>query len=92
MLGPLLFLRPFLQRTVTRTGYTVLSPKRGNKHYYKGKGAASTGRHTRKGGYELLEHKLPNFAVPDLAGFELKPYVSYSVPRNPAPKATPTSA
>lgn len=46
-----LFVRPFLQqgRRATRTGYTVLSSKRGNKHYYKGKGAESTGFHTRKG-------------------------------------------
>jgi large subunit ribosomal protein L41 len=36
-------------RKVPRTGYTVLTPKRGPRDYYKGKGAQPTGKHTRKG-------------------------------------------
>ena len=55
-----------------RHGYNILSSKRGNKNHYKGKGAASTGHHTRKGGYRLLAWKLPDYVVPDLAGFEVR--------------------
>lgn len=69
-------------RRVPRRGFeTVLSSKRGNKNFYKGKGVPSMGRHTRKGGYELLERKLPNYVVPDLTGFALKPYVSAAPPK-----------
>jgi hypothetical protein len=32
-----------------RAGFTALTSKRGNKNFYKGKGARSTGHHTRKG-------------------------------------------
>ena len=49
-----------------------MSSKRGNKNHYKGKGAASTGHHTRKGGYRLLAWKLPDYVVPDLTGFEVR--------------------
>jgi len=56
-----------------RNGYNILSSKRGNKNHYKGKGANSTGHHTRKGGYRLLAWKLPDYVVPDLAGFEVRP-------------------
>lgn len=40
-------------RKVPRTGYTVLTPKRGPRDYYKGKGAQPTGKHTRKGAAHL---------------------------------------
>lgn len=63
-------------RRVPRKGFTALNSKRGPKTFYKGKGAEPTGRHTRKGGYEILKGKLPEFIVPDLKGFALKPYVS----------------
>ena len=36
-------------RKVPRTGYTILTPKRGPRDFYKGKGAQPTGKHTRKG-------------------------------------------
>ena len=36
-------------RKVPRTGYTVLTSKRGPRDFYKGKGAQPTGKHTRKG-------------------------------------------
>ena len=57
-------------------GFLQLTSKRGNKNYYKGNGAASTGQHTSKGGYRILASKLPVFNVPDLTDFPLKPYVS----------------
>ena len=57
-----LFVKNFLQRNAVRTGYTWLSSKRGNKHHYKGKGAAATGTHTRKGAslQELAQRSQPD--------------------------------
>ncbi|XVF36660.1 hypothetical protein REPUB_Repub19eG0076400 [Reevesia pubescens] len=54
----------------------ILSSKRAPRDYYKGKNCKPTGFHTRKGGYVLMQEKLPNYVVPDLTDFELKPYVS----------------
>lgn len=54
----------------------ILTAKRGPRNYYKGKNCKPTGFHTRKGGYVLVQEKLPNFVVPELTGFQLKPYVS----------------
>ncbi|XVE95253.1 hypothetical protein REPUB_Repub02eG0080400 [Reevesia pubescens] len=54
----------------------ILSSKRAPRDYYKGKNCKSTGFHTRKGGYVLMLEKLPNYVVPDLTDFKLKPYVS----------------
>ncbi|XP_007018704.2 PREDICTED: 39S ribosomal protein L41-A, mitochondrial isoform X2 [Theobroma cacao] len=54
----------------------ILSSKRAPRDYYKGKNCKSTGFHTRKGGYVLMQEKLPNYVVPDLTDVKLKPYVS----------------
>ncbi|PIA36107.1 hypothetical protein AQUCO_03400188v1 [Aquilegia coerulea] len=54
----------------------ILSSKRAPRDYYKGKNCKPTGFHTRKGGYVVVEEKLPNYVVPDLTDFKLKPYVS----------------
>ncbi|XP_057983013.1 uncharacterized protein LOC131167948 [Malania oleifera] len=54
----------------------ILSSKRAPRDYYKGKNCKSTGFHTRKGGYVVMPEKLPNYVVPDLTDFKLKPYVS----------------
>lgn len=67
-------------RKVPRVGYTQLTSKLGPKDYYKGKGAQPTGVHTRKGGFRVQPEKAPDFVVPDLTGFKLKPYVAYEVP------------
>ncbi|KAK3241801.1 hypothetical protein CYMTET_48462 [Cymbomonas tetramitiformis] len=71
-------IRPFLQfaRNAPRTGYKVLNSKRGNKNFYKGKRVPPVGRHTRKGGYQLIGWKLPEYVVPDLTNCELKPFMS----------------
>mmetsp|Transcript_10179 Transcript_10179/g.30619 ORF Transcript_10179/g.30619 Transcript_10179/m.30619 type:complete len:86 (-) Transcript_10179:2447-2704(-) len=73
-------------RRVPRTGIAQLNSKRGPRNYYKGKGVQPTGRHTRKGGYILDKLKLPNFVVPDLTGFTLKPYVALKDPPPPKKK------
>lgn len=62
-------------RWVPRTGWKVLSGKEQPK-FYKGKGSMKTGVHTRKKGFHLVESVLPQYVVPDLTGFPLKPYVS----------------
>jgi large subunit ribosomal protein L41 len=68
-----LFIKPFLcARFAPRSGYTALTSKRGNKNFYKGKGAAPTGHHTTKGGYRILNWKLPDYVVPDLTNFEVR--------------------
>eukprot|EP00887_Chlorella_sp_A99_P002565 scaffold6.g2565.t1 len=65
-------------RRVPRKGYSQLSPKQGPRGYYKGKGAASTGRHAGQT-YRIQEEKLPQYVVPDLSGFQ--PYVAYELPK-----------
>ncbi|CAI7993053.1 39S ribosomal protein L41, mitochondrial [Geodia barretti] len=57
-----------------------MTSKRGKQNFYKGRGAKSTGRHTRKGGFIVMREKIPELVVPSLEGFELKPYVSYKAP------------
>ncbi|KDP45653.1 hypothetical protein JCGZ_17260 [Jatropha curcas] len=54
----------------------ILSSKRAPRNYYKGKNCKPTGFHTRKGGYVIVLEKLPNYVIPDLTDFKLKPYVS----------------
>ncbi|KAK8822991.1 hypothetical protein WA556_001882, partial [Blastocystis sp. ATCC 50177/Nand II] len=57
-----------------------LSPKRGNKEYYKGNGCKPAGKHTKHGGYYVQKEKKMVLDVPDLTGFKLKPYVAFSTP------------
>ncbi|XP_024456920.1 uncharacterized protein LOC7468883 isoform X2 [Populus trichocarpa] len=52
----------------------ILSSKRAPRNYYKGKNCKPTGFHTR--GYVVVPEKLPNYVVPDLTDFMLKPFVS----------------
>ncbi|XP_077234851.1 uncharacterized protein LOC143877025 isoform X2 [Tasmannia lanceolata] len=52
----------------------ILSSKRAPRNYYKGKNCKPTGFHTRKGGYVVMDEKLPRYVVPDLTDF--KPYVA----------------
>ncbi|KAH1110707.1 hypothetical protein GLYMA_04G099100v4 [Glycine max] len=48
----------------------ILSSKRAPRGYYKGKNCKPTGFHTRKGGYVVMQEKLPNYVVPDLTDFK----------------------
>ncbi|RDD44511.1 39S ribosomal protein L41, mitochondrial [Trichoplax sp. H2] len=54
-----------------------MTSKRGNKNFYKGRGAKSSGTKTKRGGFVVQPHKIPELMVPDLTDFELKPYVSH---------------
>jgi hypothetical protein len=55
--------------------------KRGPRSYYKGIGARSLGSINSKGKFAYNPAKLPVFVVPDLEGFDLKPYVSHNTPK-----------
>ena len=73
----LLGLSLFRGRRVPRSGWSALTSKLGPVGFYKGRQVAATGRLTRKGAFEVLEHKRPRYRMP--AGFEsseLKPYVA----------------
>ncbi|KAH7683015.1 large subunit ribosomal protein L41 protein [Dioscorea alata] len=74
-LGLILGLGRAMRRKRT-SSLSILSSKRGPRDYYKGKNCKSTGFHTRKGGYVIVDEKLPRYVVPDLTDFKLKPYVS----------------
>ncbi|CAL5219143.1 g920 [Coccomyxa viridis] len=64
-------------RRIPSKGFTQLTSKTGPKGYYKGKGVPTVGHHTRKGGYKILQDRLPQYVVPDLTDFKLKPYIAY---------------
>ncbi|KAL9263364.1 Large ribosomal subunit protein mL41A-like protein [Drosera capensis] len=69
----------------------ILHPKRAPRNYYKGNNCKPTGFHTRKGGYVVVQEKLPIYVVPDLTDFKLKPYVS-QCPRDVNPSEATTDA
>lgn len=70
----------------------ILSSKRAPRDYYKGKNCKPTGFHTRKGGYVMVDEKLPRFVVPDLTDFKLKPFVSQCARDITASSTSSTSA
>ncbi|KAF6152120.1 hypothetical protein GIB67_031442 [Kingdonia uniflora] len=74
-LGLILGLGRSMRRKRT-SSLSILSSKRAPREYYKGKNCKSTGFFTRKGGYVVMEEKLPKYVVPDLTDFKLKAYVS----------------
>eukprot|EP01120_Amphizonella_sp_Union-15-10_P000106 TRINITY_DN10123_c0_g1_i1.p1 TRINITY_DN10123_c0_g1~~TRINITY_DN10123_c0_g1_i1.p1 ORF type:complete len:139 (-),score=19.30 TRINITY_DN10123_c0_g1_i1:60-476(-) len=65
------------KRFIDRRGRT---PKSRPKKWYKGRGSRRLGRHTSKGRYIIDSTFVPELVVPELAGFALKPYVSYGTP------------
>eukprot|EP00802_Teleaulax_amphioxeia_P025943 Tamp_26896.p3 GENE.Tamp_26896~~Tamp_26896.p3 ORF type:complete len:101 (+),score=21.63 Tamp_26896:40-303(+) len=77
----------FSNRQGHSKGAFPLTSKRGPRDFYKGKGAKSTGRLTKKGIFIVQPHKLEEFVVPDLEGCELKPYVAYNTPKLQRPDA-----
>lgn len=58
-----------------------MTSKRGNKEFYKGRGARPAGVPTKSGGYLILQNRIPHIVVPDLTDFQLKPYVSLKAPK-----------
>ncbi|TXG52743.1 hypothetical protein EZV62_021912 [Acer yangbiense] len=61
----------------------ILSSKRAPRDYYKGKNCKPTGFHTRKGGYVVVQEKLPNYVVPDLTNFKA---MIYQIAQKHSPK------
>ncbi|TKY74393.1 39S ribosomal protein L41-A [Spatholobus suberectus] len=57
----------------------ILSSKRAPRGYYKGKNCKPTGFHTRKGGYVVMQEKLPNYVVPDLTDFKVCIFHSFNL-------------
>lgn len=62
--GPLR--RHMAQKAHPTSSWKSLSSKRGNKNYYKGRGAQHAGMHTSKGKYVVLPARKPNYIVPDM--------------------------
>ncbi|KAG3288478.1 large ribosomal subunit protein mL41 [Ictidomys tridecemlineatus] len=63
--------------------------KRGPRTFNKGRGAKGTGIRASGWKFVQIKEKVPEFVVPDLTGFKLKPYVNY---RAPAGTDTPLTA
>lgn len=61
-----------------------LSPKHVRKGFYKGNGSTKEGRFTGKAGrFVLNKDMMLELVVPDLTGFQLKPYIARTVPKKP---------
>ena len=66
---------------------TRLTSKQGNKDYYKGKRAGAMGTLTAYGNFVPDPLKMRQWVIPDLTGFELRPYVARTCrPVQDAPK------
>ncbi|KAM4877676.1 large ribosomal subunit protein mL41 [Thomomys bottae] len=63
--------------------------KRGPRSFYKSRGAKRTGVTVPGRKFVQIKEMVPEFVVPDLTGFKLKPYVNY---RAPAGTETPLTA
>uniref|UniRef100_A0AAY5KQI9 Mitochondrial ribosomal protein L41 n=2 Tax=Esox lucius TaxID=8010 RepID=A0AAY5KQI9_ESOLU len=63
--------------------------KRGGRSNYKGRGAQPTGILTSSRKFIPVQAMIPQFVVPNLEGFKLKPYVSYRSPVGTEPPVTP---
>ncbi|KAM9370941.1 large ribosomal subunit protein mL41 [Phaethornis superciliosus] len=62
--------------------------KRGPRSYNKGRGAKRPGLLTSNRKFILIREMVPEFIVPNLEGFKLKPYVSYRAPQGSEPPMT----
>lgn len=65
-----------------------ISPKRGNKNFYKGKGGKKYGKPDQHGQFQLRPEGKPTWLIPDLTEFKLKPYVQW-LQVEQRPKLTP---
>lgn len=62
-----------MRRMGSHTPLGNFTSKRGNKNFYKGRGGNKYGVPGSKGGFVL--RAFPNWKMPDLSDFRLKPYV-----------------
>ncbi|KAK5870480.1 hypothetical protein PBY51_003422 [Eleginops maclovinus] len=65
--------------------------KRGSRTHNKGRGARPTGLRLSSRKFLSIRTMIPEFVVPSLEGFKLKPYVSYRSPRGVEPPLTAES-
>lgn len=65
--------------------------KRGSRTHYKGRGSRPTGLNLSSGKFIAIRAMIPEFVVPNLEGFKLKPYVSYRSPSGTLPPVTAES-
>ncbi|KAM6965500.1 large ribosomal subunit protein mL41 [Aplochiton taeniatus] len=65
--------------------------KRGSRTHYKSRGARPTGILTSSRKFIPVQAMIPQFVVPNLDGFKLRPYVSYRTPAGTEPVVTPES-
>lgn len=65
--------------------------KRGSRTHNKGRGARPTGLRLSSGKFLSFRAMIPEFVVPNLDGFKLKPYVSYRSQRGTLPPVTAQS-
>ncbi|XP_029961289.1 large ribosomal subunit protein mL41 [Salarias fasciatus] len=65
--------------------------KRGSKTHYKGRGAKPTGLRLSSRKFLSIRAMIPEFVVPPLEGFKLKPYVSYRCTEGTEPPLTAQS-
>lgn len=65
--------------------------KRGSKTHNKGRGARPAGRKLPSGKFVSVPEMIPEFVVPNLEGFKLKPYVSYRSSSGTEPPVTAQS-
>lgn len=54
----------------------ALNTKQAGKDFYKGNRTGSMGQHTKFGGYLVDYKKVRTYVCPDLAGFNLTPFVA----------------
>jgi len=78
-------LRGLLRSRKTKNLRGNLTSKRGNQQFYKGKGCQKTGTISKKGIFRAFPNldRMLDLKVPNLKGFQLKPYVSYETPVAP---------
>ncbi|XP_040260996.1 39S ribosomal protein L41, mitochondrial [Bufo bufo] len=57
-----------------------ITSKMGPKSFNRGRGAKRVGFLTSNKKFVRVKEMVPEFIVPDLSGFKLRPYVSYKVP------------
>ncbi|XP_034027187.1 39S ribosomal protein L41, mitochondrial [Thalassophryne amazonica] len=65
--------------------------KRGGRTHYKSRGARPTGRILPSQKFVAIKAMIPEFIVPNLEGFKLKPYVSYRCTEGTEPPVTAQS-
>ncbi|CAG5918212.1 large ribosomal subunit protein mL41 [Menidia menidia] len=65
--------------------------KRGSRTHNKGRGARPAGLRLSSGKFLSVGAMIPEFVVPHLEGFKLRPYVSYRSPRGTEPPVTAQS-